>query len=243
LYGGSIPSEASIAFRILLFRRGTVMVDFAHARRTMVDSQLRTFDVSDLPLLAAMDTVPRERFVLSGWEDLAYSDQELPLGFSADSRLMLSPMVLGRLIQALEIGQGTRVLDVACGFGYSSAVMAQLGANVVALDDDEKLTAAARERLATEAPRVNVVTGPLDQGYPQGGPYAAILVNGSLETRPENLLAQLADRGRLACVVGRGRTGRATLFVRAGEADGSRILFDAAAPALKAFQSEPGFVF
>jgi protein-L-isoaspartate(D-aspartate) O-methyltransferase len=219
------------------------MVNYAQARRTMVDSQLRTFDVSDLPLLAAMDTVPRERFVLSGWEDLAYSDQELPLGFSADSRLMLSPMVLGRLIQALEIGQGTRVLDVACGFGYSSAVMAQLGANVVALDDDEKLTAAARERLATEAPRVNVVTGPLDQGYPQGGPYAAILVNGSLETRPENLLAQLADRGRLACVVGRGRTGRATLFVRAGEADGSRILFDAAAPALKAFQSEPGFVF
>jgi protein-L-isoaspartate(D-aspartate) O-methyltransferase len=219
------------------------MVDFAHARRTMIDSQVRTFDVNDLPLLAAMDTVPRERFVRPGWEDLAYSDQDLPLGSGADCRTMLSPMVLGRLIQALEVEEGSRVLDVACGFGYASAIMARLGGHIVALDDDETLTAAAKERLAAMIPAVTVVTGPLDRGAAEHCPYDAILVNGSLEIRPENLLAQLAEGGRLACVIGRGRAGRATLFVRAGEAVGSRILFDAAAPTLRAFQSEPGFVF
>jgi protein-L-isoaspartate(D-aspartate) O-methyltransferase len=219
------------------------MVDFAQARRTMVDSQLRTFDVNDLPLLAAMDTVPRERFVLPGWEDLAYSDQEIPLGSGAGTRMMLSPMVLGRLIQALEIGEGMRVLDVACGLGYSSAVMAQLGSTVIALDDDEALTAAAEGRLSSLSPSVMVQTGPLAQGDAEHGPYDAILVNGSVETRPESLFAQLADRGRLACVVAQGRIGRATLFIRAGEAIGSRILFDATAPTLEAFRSEPGFVF
>jgi protein-L-isoaspartate(D-aspartate) O-methyltransferase len=104
------------------------MIDFALARRTMVDSQLRTFDVNDLPLLTAMDTVPREFFVPAGREDLAYIDQDVPVSDGPNRRMMLSPMVLGRLIQALEVTDGMRVLDVACGLGYSSAVLAHLGA-------------------------------------------------------------------------------------------------------------------
>ena len=82
------------------------MVDFAQARRTMVDSQLRTFDVNDIPLLDAMDTVPRERFVLPGREDLAYIDQDILVSDGAERRFMLSPMILGRMIQALAIEAG-----------------------------------------------------------------------------------------------------------------------------------------
>jgi protein-L-isoaspartate(D-aspartate) O-methyltransferase len=220
------------------------MVDFAHARRIMVDGQLRTFDVNDIPLLNAMDTVPRERFVLPGREDLAYMDQDILVADGAERRYMLSPMILGRLIQALAIDTGDRVLDVACGRGYASAVFRELGAQVTALEADEALAAAARQSLsAAGAADVAVLAGPLDQGYAANAPYDAILINGAVEVRPEALLRQLADGGRLACVRGRGRAARATLYVRSGEAFGERALFEAAAPLLASFVQPPGFTF
>jgi protein-L-isoaspartate(D-aspartate) O-methyltransferase len=220
------------------------MIDFAQARRMMVDSQLRTFDVNDIPLLDAMQTVPRERFVMPGRENLAYIDQDLLLCEEPERRFMLSPMILGRLIQALEIEPGMKVLEVATGFGYSAAVLAELGARVTALEAAESLAAAARERLAAVgATAAEVVSGPLDRGWKPNAPYDAVLVNGAVEVRPEALLGQLAEGGRLVCVQGRGRSAKATLYVRAGEAYGQRSIFDAAAPLLPQFRAEQGFVF
>ena len=220
------------------------MVDFAQARRMMVDSQLRTFDVNDVPLLDAMGEIPRERFVMPGRESLAYIDQDLPVGLQPERRMMLAPMVLARMIQALEIEPGMRVLDVAAGLGYSSAVLGRLGATVVALESNQTLASAARERLASiGAEGVTVVVGPLREGCAASAPYDAILINGAVEVTPETLLQQLTPSGRLVCVHGRGRSAKATLHVRAGHAVGSRNLFDAAAPVLPEFEVEPGFVF
>jgi protein-L-isoaspartate(D-aspartate) O-methyltransferase len=220
------------------------MVDFAQARRMMVDSQLRTFDVNDLSLLDAMDSVPRERFVAAGRENLAYIDQDILVGTGKERRFMLSPMVQARLIQALALEPGRKVLDVACGLGYSSAVMAELGAAVIGLESDEELAGEARKRLSSVgAAEISVVVGPLDKGLSGEAPFDAILINGAIERRPDALLDQLADGGRLVCVIGRGRSAKATLFVRTGDAFGLRNLFDAAAPSLTAFQDDPGFVF
>ncbi|WP_112664174.1 protein-L-isoaspartate O-methyltransferase family protein [Microvirga flavescens] len=220
------------------------MVDFAQARRTMVDSQLRTFDVNDIPLLDAMDAVPRERFVPSGREDLAYIDQNIQVADGPEARFMLAPMVLGRMIQALDIESGTKVLDVACGRGYSSAILTRLGASVTALEADEGAASVARQALAAADVRnVDVTAGPLDKGHASGAPYDAILVNGSVGVKPEFLLQQLGQGGRLVCVQGQGGSAQATLYVRSGDAFGARTLFNAAAPALAAFQPKPGFVF
>jgi protein-L-isoaspartate(D-aspartate) O-methyltransferase len=223
------------------------MLDFAQARRAMLDSQLRTFDVFDIPVLAAMEAVPRERFVPPGRESLAYIDQDIPVSdgiAGAERRFMLKPMVLGRMIQALEVEAGARALDVASGLGYSAAVLARLGAHVVALESTEAAAQAARQRLASLGiENVAVVSGPLDQGYPHGAPYDIVLVNGLIEVRPQRLLNQLADGGRLACIERRGRAGRAVLYVRSGDAFGSRAIFDAGAPELPAFKADPGFVF
>lgn len=223
------------------------MLDFAQARRMMVDGQLRTFDVTDLPLLAAMDDIPRERFVPESRRAFAYIDQDIPVSDGLDapeSRSMLAPMVLARLIQALDVKKGEKALDVACGLGYSSAILARLGASVVALEASEALAAAARERLGQSGfAGVETVVGPLDRGYPDRAPYDVILVNGAVEMKPRTLLEQLAESGRLACVEGRGRAAKARLYVRSGDAFGARSLFDAAAPPLTAFRTEPGFVF
>jgi protein-L-isoaspartate(D-aspartate) O-methyltransferase len=220
------------------------MVDFSQARRMMVDSQLRTFDVNDMPLLDAMDSVPRELFVLPGREDLAYIDQDILVSDGDTRRFMLTPMNLGRMIQALGVDAGETALDVACGRGYASAVLNKLGARVTALETDEALVAAARASLAAAgAGDVEVVTGPLDQGYAKSAPFDVILINGAVDVRPDALLQQLAEGGRLVCVKGRGRAARATLYVRTGDAFGERALFDAAAPVLAAFVQEPGFTF
>jgi protein-L-isoaspartate(D-aspartate) O-methyltransferase len=220
------------------------MLDFAQARRMMVDSQVRTFDVNGLAVLAAFDDVPREGFVPAGRESLAYMDQNLPVSDGdgpGERRFMLAPMVLARMIQALELAPGQRVLDVGGGLGYSAAVLVRLGCSVIALETEDLAEAMCRRLAGVEG--VAVEAGPLDRGCPDAAPYDAVLVNGAVETRPETLLRQLAERGRLACLEGRGRTARATLYVRSGEAFGARALFDAAAPSLAAFRAEPGFVF
>jgi protein-L-isoaspartate(D-aspartate) O-methyltransferase len=217
------------------------MLDYAQARRLMVDCQLRTFDVNDNAVLDAFDTVPRERFVPPGREAFAYIDQTLRLGGAgAEARCLPAPMTLARMIQALALKPGDRALDVAGGYGYAAAVMAQLGAVVTVLEPVAELAAGARERLAGEA---EVIEGALEAGAPAGAPYDAILVNGRVEIRPQSLLDQLKDGGRLVCVFGPERAAKATVFVRAGDAFGSRPIFDAALPALAAFAEAAGFAF
>ncbi|GJD55415.1 protein-L-isoaspartate O-methyltransferase family protein [Methylobacterium dankookense] len=217
------------------------MLDYAQARRLMVDCQLRTFDVNDNAVLDAFDTVPRERFVPAGREAFAYIDQTLRIDTPGqEPRFVPAPMMLARMIQALQLKPGKRALDVAGGYGYGAALMAQLGARVTAVESVAPLVAEARQRLDGTA---EVVEGPIARGAPDQGPYDAILVNGRVETRPQALLDQLADEGQLVCVLGPDRAAKATVFVRAGDAFGSRPLFGASLPVLPAFAAEAGFAF
>ncbi|NNM71948.1 protein-L-isoaspartate O-methyltransferase family protein [Enterovirga aerilata] len=220
------------------------MLDFARARRNMVDNQLRTFDVTDRAVLAAMAEIPRERFVPESQAAFAYLDRNVNVAEGgAEPRWMLQPMVLARMVQELEIEPGARALDVATGHGYAAALLSTLGAEVVALESDEALAAAARSALAGAGRPAEVVVGPLAKGHPPRAPYDVILVNGAVEERPDALLAQLKEGGRLACLVREGAAGHAMLYVRAGSGFGLRRLFDASAPVLREFRAEPSFQF
>jgi protein-L-isoaspartate(D-aspartate) O-methyltransferase len=219
------------------------MVDFAAARRMMVDGQVRTSDVTDLRLIAAMLAVPRERFVPASKADLAYLDMDLPVT-ETGSRRLIKPMVLAKLIQAAEIAETDRVLDLGCATGYAAAVLARLAGSVVALEQDPALVRAARDNLpAVGAANVTVVTGPLIEGWPAGGPYDVILLGGAAEVLPAALSRQLKEGGRLVGVVGRGPASKAMLYRKAGGEMSGRPIFDAAAPALLGFAEPPAFVF
>jgi protein-L-isoaspartate(D-aspartate) O-methyltransferase len=217
------------------------MIDTAAARRLMVEGQVRTADVSNAALLDAMMTIPRERFLPPAQAPLAYADIDVPIG---NSRALLKPMVLAKLIQAAGVRDTDHVLDVACGTGYSSAVLARLAGSVIALEEDAELARQAKEALAsTRTERVTLAVGPLIAGWPAAAPYDVILINGAIEVVSPALAHQLKPDGRLACVYGRPPAGKATIYrVIEGRPVG-RSAFDAAAPLLQDFVAPPAFVF
>jgi protein-L-isoaspartate(D-aspartate) O-methyltransferase len=221
------------------------MLDFAAARRTMVDSQVRTSDVTEPRLIAAMLEVPRERFLPPENAALAYLDFDAPASAPGKPvRRLLKPMVLARLIQAAEIAPGDHVLDVGCATGYSSAILARLAHKVVALEEETELAARARDTLrALHLHHVVVESGPLTEGWPARAPFDAIILNGAFEAAPKALLRQLKSGGRLAGVRGRGPLGKAMLYRSIGGECGGRTAFDAAAPLLPGFAEPTGFVF
>jgi protein-L-isoaspartate(D-aspartate) O-methyltransferase len=218
------------------------MVDFAAARWNMVESQLRTNRVTDLRVLDAFETVPRELFVPEPLRGIAYVDEDVALG---GGRFVMEPRVLARLIQAAEPGPEDMALDLGCGSGYATAILSPLVATVVALEHDAALAEAANRTLNTlEIDNAVVVEGPLAEGYPKQAPYNVILLGGAVAEIPEAIADQLAEDGRLVAVVSAGPgLGRATLMRRDGGVISSRVLYDATLPVLPGFEAAPGFVF
>jgi protein-L-isoaspartate(D-aspartate) O-methyltransferase len=154
----------------------------------------------------------------------------------------MKPMVLAKLIQALEIESADRVLVVGAATGYSAAILARMGAAVVALEQDEALVRVAQTALAGQG-NVQVVTGPLADGYAAGAPYDAILVEGAVEELPKAFCTQLKDGGLLACVEGAAPVSSAMLYCRSGDELGGRPIFDAAASLLPGFAKARVFAF
>ena len=217
------------------------MFDAATARRHMVDGQIRTADVTNPNLIAAMQAVARELFVPPAMVDQAYRDGDVSLG---QGRALLRPIVLGKLIQGADVRQGDRVLDIGCGTGYSAAVLAHMGAAVVALEENADLARQAEVALAKAgAGQVVVARGPLTAGWPAAAPYDLILLEGATEVAPDAVGRQLKPTGRLTAIFGRGPAAKAMIYrLIEGHLVG-RPIFDAAAPLLPGFAAPPAFVF
>jgi len=210
----------------------------------MVDSQLRPNGVTDARILEVMGRVPREMFVPESRRLVAYVDEDLPLAAGPGTRYLMEPMIQARLIQLAHIEPDDIVLDVACGPGYSTAVLAQLAGSVVAIDDQPALVDAANENLsALDIGNAAAVVAELTAGMPDEAPFDAIVIGGAVEVVPPGLIAQLKQGGRLAAVVRRGAVASATVFLKSGADTSSVIAFDANVPLLDAFARTPEFHF
>ena len=215
------------------------MTDFSSRRVMMVDTQVRPSDVTKFPIIAAMLSVSREDFVPDARREAAYAGLNIPL---AERRVVLEARSLAKLLDFLDIQPGERVLDLGAGYGYASAVMAALGADVVAVEE-AAMAGQARDKLdAAGCGAVKLVTGPLAAGAAADGPYGAIIVQGAVEVMPEAILAQLADGGRIGAIFMEGALGVARIGHMAEGRVSWRYAFNATAPVLPGFEARRVFV-
>lgn len=225
--------------------------EFEIQRRTMVDRQIRTFDVTEHAVIARFLDVPREKFLPKSLAPLAYSDMSLKIAGEGkdEPRIMLSPATLARLIQAAAVQPDEKVLDVAAATGYSSAILAGLAKTVVSLETSESRAATIKANLAALGiTNTLAFAGPLTGGVPSEAPFDVILVNGAVESNLEQLFQQLRSGGRLLTIVrkttapGYGAS-HATRFESQVGKISSCFLFDSDAAVLTVFRKEPEFVF
>ncbi len=215
------------------------MTDFTERRRMMVDTQVRPSDVTKYPIIEAMLSVPRENFVAGAQREAAYADQNIDLG---QGRTLLEPRTLAKILDALDVQNDELVLDVACGMGYSTAVVARMAQMVIAVEGDEELAAEAQTQLnEIGADNAIVHVAELSEGAAEHGPYDVILVQGGVEELPQSLMAQLKDGGRVAAIFMTGALGQVKIGYKNGDQISWRFAFNAGAPVLPGFAAAKEF--
>jgi protein-L-isoaspartate(D-aspartate) O-methyltransferase len=207
----------------------------------MVASQVLACGVTDERILAAMQKIERERFVPVAKRPIAYAEASVEV---VSRRYLMDPRNFALMLEAAEISEDDKILDVGCVTGYSTAVLAELGSRVIALEQDADLVRICAEMMqALNLANAVVVQGSLADGFKGEAPYDVIFVNGGIEVTPSSLLAQLANGGRLVAVVGAPGHSKATVYLNENGRTGRRIAFDASLPMLAGFRQPAGFVF
>lgn len=218
------------------------MTDTALQRKNMVESQVRPSDVTDRRITAAMQELAREDFVPPSLKPLAYMDEPIAV---APGRSLMAPRTFARLLQLADVDAGDKVLIIGALTGYSVAVVARLAAQVVALESNADLVAAAKSAL--NAKNVTVASGPLTDGWPAAAPFDVVIIEGGFELLPPQVLGQLASSGRLVGIDVSGGVGRAVTIETVGAKDNAttsrRVAFEAAAVCLPGFARSSAFTF
>lgn len=208
-------------------------MDFAAARKVMVDSQVRVNDVTDRSLQGALLTVARERFLPEERAWSAYAEIEPEI---AGGRQLMLPRDLSKLLMALDARPGETALAIAGP--YAAAVLAELGLEVTAQESDVAVFEIVGEALMQAG--VKTVVAPLNA--PSGGGYDVIICEAAVPGRPEAWLKVLNVGGRMAIVERTGPVGKAVLYVRGEQGVSRRELFNAAPPMLAELSPDPIFV-
>ncbi len=189
-------------------------LDFAQARQTMVESQVRTWDVLDPRVLDTLSRVRREDFVPTAYRALAFADLDLPLDHG---EVMMKPVVEGRLLQALALQPGDEVLEIGTGSGFLTACLATLARRVVSVDLHGDFVQTAQARLlAAGLGNVELVVAEAVRDFAPGRSFDAIAVTGALYSIPERFLDWLRPDGRLFAIRGESPAMQAVLVRHAG---------------------------
>lgn len=215
-------------------------------RINMVDCQIRTTDVTNLDVLDAFLTVPREVFVPTNRVELAYMDEEIAITDKSSDyqRYMLAPSPLAKLVQLAKLEKDDVVLNIGCGSGYAAAILAKLASSVITVECDSGIAEKARSALSElSVDNAVVVEGPLEKGWAGEAPYDVILLNGSVDEVPSIIFDQLRDGGHLVAVIGSGNAAKAMIYTKSGSSVSGRDVFNTSIPALPGFAKTPEFEF
>ncbi|MEC3950135.1 protein-L-isoaspartate O-methyltransferase family protein [Sphingobium sp. HWE2-09] len=206
--------------------------NYSSMRAAMVESQLRTSDVGDQRVIAAMAKVPREDFVPKERRAMAYVDRPIPL---SGGRALNPPLVTGRLLNEAQVVPGDRVLLIGAATGYAAALLVELGAQVTAVEEE-----GGPEIVVAD---VALVRGALAAGAPDGAPYDLLFIDGAVEEVPATLVQQLGQDARVVTgIADRGVTRLSSGRVIGGVL-GLSSLIDIEMVVLPGFGAPEGFIF
>lgn len=237
--GHAVAHCAATLARLETAGRGPLrmIIDYADVRETMVEQQVRPWDVLDRRVLQALSAVPRDAFVAPAQRALAYVDTQLPLGHGES---MMKPVVEGRMLQALALTPGDSVLEIGTGSGFISACLAHLAGDVVSLDIHADFVRAAELRLRDIAPATVALQVADAMAWEPTRQFDAICITGAMAALPPHFLHWLKPGGRLFAVVGLAPAMQA-LLVR-DEPGATRVLFETDLAYLRGGAPQPRFV-
>lgn len=218
------------------------MIELQKARFNMIEQQIRTWDVLDQRVLELLDQVPREHFVPEAYRKLAYADINIPLGHG---QVMMTPKVEARIVQALDVQPGDRILEIGTGSGYLTALLANLGQQVDSVEIIPEIRDAAEARLKRYGVgNVALHVGDGARGWRNDVAFDVIVLAGATPIFPSVYEQILRPGGRLIAFIGSAPVIEATLIVRRGDEQWTReTLFETDLPLLINAEQPPKFVF
>lgn len=206
----------------------------------MVDTQVRPSDVTKFPIIDAMLSVPRERYVPATMQEAAYVGENVAV---APGRILFEPRTFAKMLDALAIDSADMVLYIGAGLGYGPAIVGRMAEAVVAVEPEDSLRQDAEATLSAQGEdRVAMIEAPLEVGAPSHGPYDVIIIEGGIGELPDAIADQLAEDGRIAALFVEGALGTVKIGHKHGGQISWRFGFNAMAPQLPAYQRDAAFV-
>lgn len=174
--------------------------DIKKDRLRMVQTTIKNRGISDPRLLAAMQRVPRHRFVPDKLRSVAYADRPLPIG---EGQTISQPYVVALMTEILNLTGPERVLEIGTGSGYQAAILGEVAESVYSIEIKQKLYVSANKKLKSLGYKnVTIRHGDGYFGWPEAGPFDAIMITAAVDHVPPPLLKQLKDGGRLTLPLG-----------------------------------------
>ncbi len=216
------------------------MFDFIQARREMVDCQIRTADVTNYEILKALSAVEREKFVPDEASTIAYGGTNIHLG---KDRYLIEPRTFAKMLELLNVKSNDLILDIGCGFGYSTAIISKMAELVIALEDDFFFNRAQKILSETAIDNTVIYEGKLSEGIDYNEKVDALIIQGGIEQIPSKIKDQVKDGGRVVAIFVDGYKGECRLGIKNNDVILWDYGFNAHAPLLKDFCIEKKFIF
>jgi len=212
------------------------------AHFNMLEQQVRPSDVLNTRVLNALENVERSQFVDESLSGLAYADTELPIGFG---QVMLAPVVIGRLLQAIAVQENEHVLEIGTGTGYLTALLASLAAEVTTVEIISELSEQAQQNLNNVGIlNVTCCVGDASCSWPLADRIDVIISTAAFVTVPDDYLQSLKVGGRMLAVVGQGNMMTANVINRVSEWEWqTESLFETVIPAIINAEPKAEFEF
>ena len=214
------------------------MFDYKKARKNMVDNLIRPANVTNSKLLSALEDVQRDKFLPSSLGSLSYSETELLI---QNDRKSISPWLLAKMLQFLDLNPRDNVLSLAAGFGYSCALMSSLANFVVAVETDDLAQEAQARLIENGYDNILVKEGIINEGANKEGPYDAILIEGAVEYINEEIINQLKLEGKIMAIFKEKTLGQCRLGIKTKSGVQWSNLFEANCVLLNEFKLEKEF--